>query len=93
MDALCGFCAEPLPGLRSHGNALAGPQPFDEFLLQPLLLQLLQVFTDQPTDIVTRRAIVRLLGTLFDELFEIFGERNPVMAMSSLWVGIRFLLL
>ena len=74
LKTLRSLGTQPLPGLLGHRDTLAGPKAFDEFDLKPLLLKPLQVLTDQPPDIVTRRTVVRSEAALSDELFEVFGE-------------------
>src|SRR5215471_5119362 len=71
LDPQCRL-PQPFPRLRSHGDAFAGLEPFEQLCFKALLFKALEVLTNELPDIVTRRTEVRLQRAFFDELFEIF---------------------
>ena len=75
-DTLCSFSLELLPGIFGHRDTFAGPEAFEQLLLQALLFKALQVLTDEPPDGITRCAVVGGEAALFDELFEVFRKRD-----------------
>ena len=69
-------CLSPqlLPGFLGHRDTFPRSKAFEQPLLKALLLQALDVLTDEPPDIVAWRAVMGSEAALFDELFEVFRE-------------------
>jgi hypothetical protein len=76
LNTLRSLGLESLPRCRSHGHTLAGPKALEEFGFKALRFKPFQVLTDEPPDIVARRAVVGREAPLFHKLFELLRQRD-----------------